>query len=276
LLKYLTGILDDTGYKSIPTGRYLCKKYLTMEKFSNKVAIVTGGNSGIGYATAKELVAQGATVIITGRRKEAIEKAAQEIGAIPFVADQASLTDTENLYKGVQQQFGKVDILFINAGVVGSMGPIETMSEENFDNVMGINFKGAYFTLSKFIPLLPEGASVVILSSIVAATYNPNSSVYQASKAALNSIAKTAAAELAPKKIRVNIVSPGPTRTEVMSKTGMDEATVNNIMDHLTNKIPLKKIGTAEDVAKLVTYLSDESASFITGSEFVIDGGFTL
>jgi NAD(P)-dependent dehydrogenase (short-subunit alcohol dehydrogenase family) len=247
-----------------------------MEKFSNKVAIVTGGNSGIGYATAKELVQQGATVIITGRRKEAIEKAAQEIGAIAFVADQASLTDTEDLYKSVQEQFGKVDILFINAGIVGSLGSIENMSEENFDNVMGINFKGAYFTLSRFIPLLHEGASVVILSSIVAATYNPNSSVYQASKAALNSIAKTAAAELAPKKIRVNIVSPGPTRTEVMTKTGMDEATVNNIMDHLTNTIPLKKIGTAEDVAKLVTYLSDEGASFITGSEFVIDGGLTL
>ncbi|MBO9198907.1 MULTISPECIES: glucose 1-dehydrogenase [Niastella] len=247
-----------------------------MEKFSNKVAIVTGGNSGIGYATAKELVAQGATVIITGRRKEAIEKAAKELGAIPFVADQASLTDTDNLVKGVQQKFGKVDILFINAGIVGSMGPIESQEEENFDNVMDINFKGAYFTLSKFIPLLAEGASVVILSSIVASTYKPNSSIYQASKAALNSIAKTAAAELAPRKIRVNIVSPGPTRTEVMTKSGMDETTVNNIMHHLTNTIPLKKIGTAEDVAKLVTYLSDESASFITGSEFVIDGGLTL
>lgn len=247
-----------------------------MEKFSNKVAIVTGGNSGIGYATAKELVAQGATVIITGRRKEAIEKAATEIGAIPFVADQASLRDIDDLYEGVQQKFGKVDILFINAGIVGSLGTIENMSEENFDNVMGINFKGAYFTLSKFIPLLPEGASVVILSSIVAATYNPNSSVYQASKAALNSIAKTAAAELAPKKIRVNIVSPGPTQTEVLNKIGLDETAIQNIHDHLANTIPLKKIGAAEDVAKLVTYLSDEGASFITGSEFVIDGGLTL
>lgn len=247
-----------------------------MKKFSNKVAIVTGGNSGIGYATAKELVAQGATVIITGRRKDAIEKAAKEIGAIPFVADQASLTDTDELYKGVQQKFGKVDILFINAGIVGTLGPIENMNVENFDNVMGINFKGAYFTLSKFIPLLPEGASVVILSSIVAATYNPNSSVYQASKAALNSIAKTAAAELAPKKIRVNIVSPGPTQTEVLTKIGLDETAVQNLHDHIINTIPLKKIGAAADVAKLVTYLSDEGASFITGSEFVIDGGMTL
>ncbi len=142
-------ILVTKVYQSADT---FVKKYLTMEKFSNKVAVVTGGNSGIGYATAKELAAQGATVIITGRRKEAIEKAAKEIGAIPFVADQASIKDTEDLYKGVQQKFGKVDILFINAGIVGNIGPIENMSEENFDNVMGINFKGAYFTLSRFIP----------------------------------------------------------------------------------------------------------------------------
>ena len=247
-----------------------------MGKFSSKVAIVTGGNSGIGYATAKELVADGAKVIITGRRKEAVEKAAGEIGAIPFVADQSGLTGIDALYNVVQQQFGKVDILFLNAGIPGSFAPIENTSEDNFDQVMGINFKGAYFTLSKFIPLLPEGASVVILSSIAASTYNPNSSVYQASKAALNSIAKTAAVELAPKKIRVNIVSPGPTKTVILEKAGFDEATAKNIFDQLKDNVPLKKIGTIDDVAKLVSYLCDEAATFITGSEFVIDGGMTL
>lgn len=247
-----------------------------MGKFNNKTAIVTGGNSGIGYATAKELAAQGAQVIITGRRKEAIEKAAQEIGAFPVVADQANLTDTDALFEEVREKFGKVDILFINAGITGNSALIENMTEGNFDNVMNINFKGAYFTLSKFIPLLRDGASVVILSSIVAATYKPNSSIYQASKAALNSIAKTAAAELAPRKIRVNIVSPGPTQTEVLSKSGADRETVQRIFDTLTNIIPLKKIGSPEDVAKWVVYLSDESAGFITGSEFVIDGGMTL
>jgi NAD(P)-dependent dehydrogenase (short-subunit alcohol dehydrogenase family) len=247
-----------------------------MSTFKNKVAIVTGGNSGIGYATAKELVAKEATVIVTGRRKEAIEKAAKELGAIPFVADQASLKDTDALYEEVRKKYGKVDILFVNAGIVGNLGPIESKTEADFDNVMNINFKGAYFTLSKFIPLLNDGASVVILSSIVAATYKPNSSVYQASKAALNSIAKTAAAELAPRKIRVNIVSPGPTKTEVMTKMGLDDATLQQIKDHLVDAIPLKKMGTAEDVAKLVVYLSDESATFVTGSEIVVDGGLTL
>lgn len=238
--------------------------------------MITGGNSGIGYATAKEFISEGAKVIITGRRKEAIESAASDIGAIPFVADQSSLGDTVSLFNEVKRKHGKVDILFINAGVVGTGGSIETTTEENFDTVMEINFKGAYFTLSRFIPLLNDGASVVILSSIVASTYKPNSSVYQASKAALNSIAKTAAAELAPRKIRVNIVSPGPTHTEVMNKAGLDATALKNIFDYLTDAIPLKKIGNAEDVAKMVTYLSEESSSFITGSEFVIDGGLTL
>ncbi|MDF2189857.1 glucose 1-dehydrogenase [Paraflavitalea sp. CAU 1676] len=248
-----------------------------MQQFKNKVAIVTGGNSGIGYATAEYLVKSGATVIITGRRKEAIEKAAAEIGAIPFVADQASLKDTETFYEVVQQQFGRVDILFINAGITGYNSTIGQATEENFDNVMNINFKGAYFTLSRFVPLLSEGASVVILSSIVASTHMPGSSIYQASKAALNSIAKTAAAELAPKKIRVNIVSPGPTRTEVLSKAGMDSGTADEVFKMLASeKIPLKKIGTPTDVAKMVAYLCDDAASYITGSEFVIDGGITL
>lgn len=248
-----------------------------MKKFNNKLAIVTGGNSGIGYATAKELIEEGAKVIITGRRKEAIEKAAEELGAIPFVADQAKLEDIDTLKKEVENQYGKVDILFINAGITGGLIPIENMPVENFDNVMNINFRGAYFTLSKFIPLLNDGASVIVLSSIVASTYKPNSSVYQASKAALNSIAKTAAAELAPRKIRVNMISPGPTKTEIMKKAGLDENTLNGLTDYLINEIPLKKMGTAEDVAKLVTYLSNDThSSFITGTEIIVDGGMVL
>ncbi|GAA5082905.1 SDR family oxidoreductase [Chryseobacterium ginsengisoli] len=248
-----------------------------MKKFNNKLAIVTGGNSGIGYATAKELIAEGAKVIITGRRKEAVEKAAEELGAIPFVADQANLDDIDLLKNEIENQYGKVDILFINAGITGGLIPIENMTAENFDNVMNINFRGAYFTLNKLIPLLNDGASVVFLSSIVATTYHPNNSVYQASKAALNSIAKTAAAELAPRKIRVNMVSPGPTKTEIMNKAGLNEEKLKGINEWMIDAIPLKKIGTAEDVAKLVVYLSDDNvASFMTGTEIVIDGGMVL
>ncbi|ANI88489.1 short-chain dehydrogenase [Arachidicoccus ginsenosidimutans] len=247
-----------------------------MNTLHEKIALVTGGNSGIGYATAKELIAQGAKTIITGRRKDAVEKAAQEMGAIPFVADQANLQDTDLLFEAIKNQFGKIDILFINAGITGSLMPIENMSVENFDSVMNINFRGAYFTLSKFIPLLNDGASVVVLSSIVASTYKPNSSVYQASKAALNSIAKTAAAELAPRKIRVNLVSPGPHKTEIMSKSGLDETTLKSIQERLIGAIPLKKMGDAGDVAKLVAYLCGDSANFITGAEIIVDGGMTL
>lgn len=242
---------------------------------NNKIAVVTGGNSGIGFATAKELKAQGATVIITGRRKDAIDKAALEIEAIPFVADQANVKDLTTLSKEVENQFGKIDILFINAGITGEPSLIENANEGNFDAVMNINFKGAYFTLNKFIPLLNSGASVVFLSSNTAAMRSPQSSVYQASKAALNSIAKTAAAELAPRKIRVNTVSPGPTRTNVLNRS-YGETTANTIWENLANIVPLKKIGTPEDVAKMVVYLCGEHASYITGADFLIDGGMLL
>jgi len=241
----------------------------------NKIAIITGGNSGIGFATAKELIGQGATVVITGRRKEAIEKAAKEIGAISFVADQAFVQGVNGLSKLIEKQFGKVDILFINAGITGQPSLIENASEENFDAVMNINFRGAYFTLSKFIPLLNDGASVVFLSSNTATMRSPQSSIYQASKAALNSIAKTAAAELAPRKIRVNIISPGPTRTNVLNSS-YGEETANAIWDNLATVVPLKKIGIPEDVAKMVVYLSSENASYITGADFLMDGGMTL
>lgn len=244
-------------------------------KFNNKIAVVTGGNSGIGLATAKELVAQQATVIITGRRKDALEKVAKEIGAVPFVADQSNVQDIIVLKQAIEQQFGAVDILFINAGITGTASLIENADEDNFDTVMNINFKGAYFTLSKFIPILNDGASVVFLSSNTASMRSPQHSVYQSSKAALNSIAKTAAAELASRKIRVNTISPGPTRTNVLNNAyGEDNA--NAIWENLASVVPLNKVGVPEDVAKMVIYLSSENSSYITGADFLIDGGMTL
>lgn len=243
--------------------------------FNNKIAVVTGGNSGIGLATAKELVAQQATVIITGRRKDALEKVAKEIGAVPFVADQSNVQDIIVLKQAIEQQFGAVDILFINAGITGTASLIENADEENFDTVMNINFKGAYFTLSKFIPILNDGASVVFLSSNTASMRSPQHSVYQSSKAALNSIAKTAAVELASRKIRVNTISPGPTRTNVLNNAyGEDNA--NAIWENLASVVPLNKVGVPEDVAKMVIYLSSENSSYITGADFLIDGGMTL
>lgn len=239
-----------------------------MKNLKNKVAVITGGNSGIGYATAKALNENGAKVIITGRRKDAIEKAASELHVNGLLADQSSLSDIDELVAKVKEDFGKVDVLLINAGIT-KFAPIELMTENMFDEIMNVNFKGAYFTLSKFIPILNENASVILLSS-TSATISPQSaSVYAASKAALNAVMKIAALELAPRKIRVNAVSPGPVATEIMNKLGLDNAVEAQII----TSIPLSRLGKADEVADLITYLSGDSASFITGSNFLIDGG---
>jgi len=246
-----------------------------MDNLKNKVAVITGGNSGIGYATAKQFKEQGATVIITGRRKEAIEKAASELGIHAIVADQSSISDIENLASKVKEDFGQVDILFINAGIAG-IGTIEQATETLYDDIMNINLKGAYFTLSKFIPILNDGASVVFLSSNTASMSGAGSSIYSSSKTALNAVMKIAAVELASRKIRVNSVSPGPTETEVMKKVGLDETTVKSIMDVVVDRIPLKQMGTSEDVAKMVSHLSSDAPKFITGADFIMDGGMVL
>lgn len=246
-----------------------------MSTFNNRVAIVTGGNSGIGYATAKALKAEGAKVIITGRRKEAIEKAAEELGVTGIVADQSSLVATAQLVAQVSKDFGKVDVLFINAGVA-HMLPIAQVTEDHYDEIMNINLKGAYFTLNKFIPILNEGAAVVFLSSNTASFTNAGASVYAASKAALNSVMRTAALELAPQKITVNSVSPGPTQTEILNKSGHDAATLESLHAWMIERLPMKRLGTAEEVAKLVLHVAGDAGRFITGSDFVIDGGMII
>jgi NAD(P)-dependent dehydrogenase (short-subunit alcohol dehydrogenase family) len=248
---------------------------MTMEDLKAKTALVTGGNSGIGYAAAKELKAQGAEVMITGRRKEAVDKAATELGVTGLLADQGRVSDIEALASQVREKYGKLDILFINAGVL-EMGLIENATEKAFDNVMDVNFKGAYFTLSKFIPLLNDGASVVFLSSNTASMNGANSSIYSSGKAALNAVMKIAAVELAPRKIRVNSVSPGPIETEILNKVGFDETQLKEVKEWIVGRIPLKKMGKASDVGKMVAYFCGEASSFITGAEIIMDGGMSL
>ncbi|WP_343532330.1 SDR family oxidoreductase [Pedobacter sp.] len=242
-----------------------------MKNLKDKVAVITGGNSGIGYAAAKRLRENGATVIITGRRKEAIEKAATELEVKGMVADQSRLTDIEDLAEKVGEQFGKVDILLVNAGIT-KFSSIEHIEESLFDEVMNVNFKGAYFTLSRFIPLLNNEASVIMLSS-TSATISPQSaSVYAASKAAINAVVKIAALELAPRKIRVNAVSPGPIATEIMDKIGLNDA----LEDQLLQSVPMRRMGSTEEVASMVHYLASEEASFLTGANFLVDGGQSI
>ena len=211
-----------------------------MTNLKNKVAVITGGNSGIGYATAKKLSEDGVQVIITGRRKEAIEKAASELNVTGLIADQSNLQAIEELVTEVTSRFGKIDVLLINAGIT-KFATIELMTENVFDEIMNVNFRGAYFTLSKFIPILNDNASVVLLSS-TSATISPQSaSVYAASKAAINAVMKIAALELAFRKIRVNAVSPGPIATEIMNKIGLDDKLENQLI----GSIPLARMGKA-------------------------------
>jgi NAD(P)-dependent dehydrogenase (short-subunit alcohol dehydrogenase family) len=242
-----------------------------MTNLKNKVAVITGGNSGIGYATAKKLSEDGVQVIITGRRKEAIEKAASELNVTGLIADQSNLQAIEGLVTEVTSRFGKIDVLLINAGIT-KFATIELMTENVFDEIMNVNFRGAYFTLSKFIPILNDNASVVLLSS-TSATISPQSaSVYAASKAAINAVMKIAALELAFRKIRVNAVSPGPIATEIMNKIGLDD----KLETQLIGSIPLARMGKADEVADLIIFLSGKQASFITGSNFLVDGGQSI
>lgn len=246
-----------------------------MSTLKGKIAVVTGGNSGIGFASAQELKNQGATVIITGRNSEKVEEASQKLGVQGIVADVKSLSAIENLVEQVKRDLNKVDILFVNAGIF-QPAPVGSISEEMFDHQMAINFKGAVFTTEKFLPILNEGASIINLSSINAYTGMPNTAVYAASKAALNSYTRTAATELASRGIRINSVNPGPVSTPIFGKTGMEEEQLQGFAQTIENRVPLKRFGQPEEVAKLVSFLASDNASFITGSEYNIDGGINI
>ncbi len=246
-----------------------------MSELKGKIAVITGGNSGIGYSTAKKFKEEGATVIIIGRSKEKVNTAATELGVKGIVADVSSLSAIDNAVNEIKSEFGNIDTLFVNAGVF-IPAPVGQITEDMFDNLTNINFKGAVFTIEKFSPILNDGASIINLSSINAYTGMPNTAVYGASKAALNSYTRTAATELAPRKIRVNAVNPGPIATPIFSKTGMSEEQLKGMGEAMQNRIPLKRYGQPEEIAELVTFLASDKASFITGSEYNIDGGVNI
>ena len=246
-----------------------------MKNLENKVAIVTGGNSGIGYAAAAELVSKGAKVIVTGRNKEALAQAEKELNVTAIEADQSDLISLDSLVKQVADQFSKVDIVFINAGIA-AFAPVDLASEEHYDSVMNINVKGVYFTVQKLLPILNDGASIIFNTSINAHVGMPNSSVYAASKAAVLSLNRVFATELAPRKIRVNAVSPGPVATPIYGKLGLEKEEVEGFGAVLGGRILLKRFGLPEEIAKTVGFLASDDASFITGTEIVVDGGLTV
>lgn len=239
-------------------------------KLEGKVAVVTGGNSGIGLATAKEFEREGARVVITGRDERSLAAAAQEIGGevLALRSDAANLTDIDGLFAAVKEKFGRVDVLFVNAGVA-QFAPLEETSEELFDQIMDINFKGAYFTVKKALPLLADGASVILNASVVAHVGFPSASVYSASKAALLSLVRTLSADLAGRGIRVNAVSPGPIETPIFGRTGLPEEAKKGFSE----QVPLKRLGRPEEIAKTVLFLASSDSSFLVGTEIIADGG---
>lgn len=248
-----------------------------MSKLNQKLALVTGGSSGIGFAIAKELLNEGAKVIITGRNSANLDNAIKELGnnAKSFVADTSNVEQIDYLVNFVRESFGNIDTLVINAGV-SKMTPIGQIQESTFDEIMDINFKGAVFTLEKLIPLLSEGASVINISSVSAYSNMSGMSIYSASKAALNSFTRSAAFELAPKKIRVNAVNPGPVETPIFEKFGLPQETLLKFAKTIQDRVPLKRTGKPEEIAKLVSFLASDESLFITGSEINIDGGINI
>ena len=244
------------------------------KKLEGKIALVTGGSSGIGLATAKRFVAEGAKVVITGRRQEALDTAVQEIGngAIAIQADAAKIVDLDRLYAQVKRQFGRLDILFVNAGV-GEFSLLEQVTEEHFDRIFNTNVKGVVFTVQKALPLIPDGGAIVLNASIVSIKGMPAFGVYSATKAAVRSFARTWTNELKGRKIRVNVVSPGPIDTPGVDGLGGSEDGQKQLKAGLASQVPLGRMGEADEIAKAVVFLASDDASFVAGIELFVDGG---
>ena len=247
-----------------------------MGKLEGKVAVITGGNSGIGLATAKEFREQGARVVITGRDQRTLDEASREIGGdvLAVRADASSLAEIDKLFAAVKEKFGSVDVLFVNAGI-GKFAPLEAVTEELFDQIMDINFKGAYFTIQKALPLLNDNASVILNTSINAHIGMPNSSVYAASKAALITLARTLSAELVGRGIRVNAVSPGPIATPIYGRLGLQPEELEETAKNIQAQVPMKRFGRPEEIAKTVLFLASSDSSFLLGTEIIADGGMS-
>ncbi len=245
-----------------------------MKRLEGKVAVVTGGNSGIGLATAKRFKDEGARVAIAGRDPETLKEAVKTLGkdVLAVRTDVADLAAIDKLYAEVSQKLGKIDVLFVNAGVA-KFAPLATTTETLYDENFNINTKGAYFTIQKALPYLRDGASIILNTSVAGQTGSPSTSVYSATKAALRSIARTAAAELADRGIRVNVVAPGPIETPIIGRTGLPKDVIDEFAKTIIAKVPMKRFGKAEEVAGTVAFLASSDASYITGVEINVDGG---
>jgi len=245
-----------------------------MKRFEGKVAVVTGGNSGIGLATAQRLHSEGAKVAISGRSQKTLDEAVKLVGngLLAVKADVAKLADLDRFYSEVAKKLGKIDVLFVNAGVAKFV-PVGQADEAHYDEIFDINTKGAYFTIQKALPYLNDGASIVLNTSVAGSKGTVNASVYSATKAALRSFSRTLAAELVDRRIRINSVAPGPIETPIFDRVGLSKQQVEEFAKDILQKVPLGRFGKPEEVAGAVAFLASSDASYITGVELHVDGG---
>ncbi len=241
-----------------------------MTKLSEKVALITGGNGGIGLAVAKLFVAEGAKVVVTGRRQDVLAAAAAEIGggATGITADVANLADHDRLLSEVRRLHGALDIYMANAGV-NELVPFGNVTEDQFDSQFGVNVRGLFFGVQKALPLMREGGSIILTGSIAGTKVFPGHNVYAATKAAIRALAKNWAVDLKSRQIRVNVLSPGPVETPILAKLGIGPANVEAIAD----AIPLGRLGRPEELAKAALFLASSDSSFVTGIDLCVDGG---
>ena len=245
-----------------------------MNKLEGKIAVITGGSSGIGLATAKRFVTEGAYVFITGRRQTELNVAVRDIGknVTDVQGDVSNLADLDRLYSIVKQQKGHIDILFANAGL-GEFATLEKISEAHFDKTFDVNVKGLLFTVQKAVPLFRDGGSIILNSSIAASKGVEGFSVYSASKAAVRSFARTWTVDLRHHNIRVNAISPGPIDTPAFSDLMKNEEHSRQLKKDLVSNVPLRRMGTPDEVAKVATFLASDESSYVTGIELFVDGG---
>ncbi|HEY0757905.1 MAG TPA: SDR family oxidoreductase [Acidisarcina sp.] len=245
-----------------------------MGKLDGKVALITGGNSGIGLATAKLFVAEGARVYITGRRQEKLDAATKEIGqgATGVQGDVASLPDLDRLFDQIGREEGKLDVVFANAGAM-EFAAIDQVREDHFDRMFDGNVKGLLFSVSKALPLMPNGATIILNGSVVGSKGFPANSVYSATKAAVRSFARTWTTDLKERQIRVNVVSPGPIDTEGMRELLGPGESGQQMKASFAQMVPLGRMGADLEIAKAVLFLAGDDSSFVTGIELFVDGG---
>jgi len=247
-----------------------------MGKLDRKIGLITGGSDGIGLATAQRFIAEGAEhVYITGRRQQALDEAVKKIGSKNVTAvrgDVSNLADLDKLYDLIKKQSGRLDIVFANAGLTEA-APLGTITEKHFDDLINANMKGLLFTVQKALPILVDGASIILNASVSSVKANAGASVYSATKAAVRSFARTWTVDLKERKIRVNVVSPGPIETTMFRSLGNNDEEKKAFVDHVTASTAMNRLGTPDEIAKVVVFLASDDSSYITGIELFVDGG---